>query len=63
VALGAGVAWAGVQVLQGIGSTCFPRTQEMALDARVAWLLVGLAACSGVVFGLVPAWHGDRRLD
>ncbi len=58
VALGAAVAWAGVELLQGIGSTYFPRTQEMALDAPVLWLLAGLAACSGLIFGLVPAIHG-----
>jgi predicted permease len=58
VALGAGVAWTGVQLLQGIGSMYFPRTQEIALDAPVLWLLAGLAVCSGLLFGLVPAMHG-----
>jgi putative ABC transport system permease protein len=58
VALGAGVAWVGVRLLQGIGSTYFPRTQEIALNAPVLWLLVSLAACSGLIFGLVPAIHG-----
>jgi putative ABC transport system permease protein len=58
VALGAGVAWSLIRLLQGIGSTYFPRTQEVALDARVLWLLAALAACSGLIFGLVPAMHG-----
>jgi putative ABC transport system permease protein len=58
IALGAGVASAGVQLLQDVGSTYFPRTQEMALDAPVLWLLAALAACSGLIFGLVPAMHG-----
>jgi putative ABC transport system permease protein len=58
VALGVGVAWAGVQLLQGIGSTYFPRTQEMALDASVLWALSALAACSGLLFGFAPAIHG-----
>lgn len=58
VTLGAGVAWVGVELLQGIGSTYFPRTQEIALDALLLWLLAGLAACSGLIFGLVPAIHG-----
>jgi putative ABC transport system permease protein len=58
VALGACVAWGGVQLLQGIGSTYFPRTQEIALDARVVWLLGGLAASSGLIFGVAPAMHG-----
>ncbi len=30
----------------------------MALGAPVLWLLAGLAACSGLIFGLVPAMHG-----
>jgi putative ABC transport system permease protein len=58
VAVGACVAWGGVELLQGIGSTYFPRTQEMALDAPELWLLGGLTACSGLIFGLVPAMHG-----
>ena len=58
VALGVGVAWAGVQLLQGIGSTYFPRTQEMGLDAPVLWVLSALAACSGLLFGFAPAMHG-----
>ena len=61
VVLGAGVAWAGIRLLQGIGATYFPRTQEITLDARVLWLLAGLAACSGLIFGLVPAMHGTGR--
>ncbi len=58
VALGVGVAWAGVQLLQGIGSTYFPRTQEIGLDASVLWVLSALAACSGLLFGFAPAMHG-----
>jgi predicted permease len=58
VAFGLGVAWAGVQLLQGIGSTYFPRTQEMGLDAPVLWVLSALAACSGLLFGFAPAMHG-----
>jgi predicted permease len=57
VVLGAGVTWIGVQLLQGIGAPYFPRTPEIALEARVLWLLAALAACSGLIFGLVPAMH------
>lgn len=59
VVLGAGIAWAGVQLLQDIGGTNFPRVDEMALNARVLWVLAGLAACSGLIFGFVPAMHGS----
>lgn len=58
VALGAGVAWTGIRLLQGIGSTYFPRMEETALNASVAWVLAGLAVCSGAMFGVVPAIHG-----
>jgi predicted permease len=59
VLLGTSVAWAGVQLLQGVGAAYLPRTEEMALDARAVWLLAGLAACSALIFGLVPALHGS----
>ena len=60
VALGAGVSWAGVELLQRLGAPYFPRTQEMALNAPVWWLLAALAVCSGLIFGLVPAIQGTR---
>ena len=56
--LGAGVAWAGVRLVKGVGSSYLPRTQEIAIDAPMLWLLAALAACSALVFGLVPALHG-----
>jgi putative ABC transport system permease protein len=58
VALGAGVAWAGVQVLQSAGAAYFPRTQEMGLGAPVWGLVAILAAVSGLIFGLIPAAQG-----
>jgi putative ABC transport system permease protein len=58
VTLGAGIAWAGVRVFQGVGARYFPRTQEIGLDAPVLWLLASLALLSGLIFGLVPATHG-----
>ena len=61
VGLGAAVAWGGARLLQGVGSTYVPRTAEMALDAPEWWLLAGLTACSGIIFGLVPAMHGTGR--
>lgn len=58
VALGTAVAWAGIRLLQSVASTYFPRMEETGLDAPVWWLLAALAACSGLIFGLVPALHG-----
>ena len=57
-ALGVGVAWGGMQLLQTQGATYFPRTQEIRFDARDD-LADGsaLAMSSALLFGLVPALH------
>jgi putative ABC transport system permease protein len=57
VALGAVVAWAGMQLLQTQGASYFPRTQEIRFDAPMMWLMAALAASSALIFGLVPAAH------
>src|SRR5687768_7649707 len=57
VALGAGIAWAGMQMLQAQGATYFPRTQEIQFDAPMMWLMAALAMSSALIFGLVPALH------
>jgi putative ABC transport system permease protein len=57
VALGVGVASAGMQLLQAQGATYFPRTQEIRFDTPLIWLMAGLAASSALIFGLVPALH------
>ncbi len=67
VALGIGVAWAGMQVLQTQGAAYFPRTQEIRFDAPMLWVMAGLAISSALIFGLVPALHatdgpGDASL-
>jgi putative ABC transport system permease protein len=57
-AVGIALAWAGVGLLRDLGTGYFPRTQEIALDGPVLWLLAGLTVASGLLFGLVPAVHG-----
>jgi predicted permease len=57
VALGVGVAWAGMQLLQAQGATYFPRTQEIRFDAPMIWVMAGLAISSALIFGLVPGLH------
>jgi predicted permease len=59
--LGVGLAWAGIPLLQRLGPASLPRIQEVALDARVLGVTVGVALLAGVVCGLVPAFHGFRR--
>jgi putative ABC transport system permease protein len=58
VAVGFALAWAGVELLRGIGANYFPRMQEITLDGPVLWLLLALTAASGLIFGLIPALHG-----
>ena len=57
--VGAGFAYAGVQLLHEFGAGYFPRTQEVAFDASAAWTLAALTASSALLFGLVPAAHGS----
>jgi putative ABC transport system permease protein len=57
-AVGLALARAGVGLLRDVGAPYIPRTHEIALDGSVLWLLVGLTAASGLLFGLVPAVHG-----
>ena len=60
--------WRGqaIDLLRGVGANYFPRMQEIALDAPVVWLLVGLTVTSGLIFGLVPAlqwnWRAGGRI-
>ena len=58
VVVGAALAWAGVELLRGVGANYFPRMQEITLDGPATWCLVALTLASGVMFGLVPALHG-----
>ena len=55
VALGVAIAWAGMRLLQTQGAAYFPRTQEIAFDGPMVWLMGALAVSSAVIFGLVPA--------
>ena len=57
-ALGAALARTGVGLLRDVGGAYFPRTQEIALDGPVLWLLVGLTAASALLFGMIPAAYG-----
>jgi putative ABC transport system permease protein len=57
-AVGIALTWAGIGLLRDLGTAYFPRTQEIALDAPVLWLLAALTAASVLLFGLVPALHG-----
>jgi putative ABC transport system permease protein len=57
-AVGIALAWGGVNLLRNFGVGYFPRVEEITLDGTVLWLLIGLTAASGLLFGLIPALHG-----
>ena len=52
-------AW-GVWFLTSAGATGLPRAQNIAIEWRVALFSLGLAVATGVVFGLVPAFHATQ---
>jgi len=55
--IAAAVTYAGMQLLQTLGAPYFPRTAEIDFSARLAWLMLALAASSALLFGLVPAMN------
>src|SRR5262249_36655183 len=53
--VGVAVTYAGMQLLQTLGATYFPRTSEVQFSASLGWLRFALAVSSALLFGLVPA--------
>lgn len=51
------ITYGGMQLLQTVGATYFPRTSEIQFTATLGWVLFGLAASSALLFGLVPAFN------
>jgi putative ABC transport system permease protein len=51
------ITYGGMQLLQTMGATYFPRTGEIQFTATLGWLLLGLAMSSALLFGLVPAFN------
>jgi putative ABC transport system permease protein len=62
--IGLGIAALALRLIAVYGGDYVPRIDEVRFSANaVAWL-AGLAAASGVVIGIVPAWHGaSLRVD
>lgn len=60
VILSMALAWAGMQLLRGVGANYFPRMQEVTVDGAVLGLMAALTVMSGLIFGLIPALHGTR---
>jgi putative ABC transport system permease protein len=57
--LGVAVAYTGVTLLQSVGSSYFPRTQEISLSGPILWWLMAVTGASMVLFGLLPAVQGS----
>ena len=49
------IAYFGMQALQTTGAAYFPRTGEIQFTSSLAWLMLGLAVSSALLFGLIPA--------
>ena len=62
--IGLGVAVLALQLVALYGADYVPRIDEVRFSATAFAWLAGLAAASGIVIGIVPAWHGTRlRVD
>jgi predicted permease len=64
LALGAAVVaiaitYGGMQLLQTLGATYFPRTAEIQFSASLGWLLLALAVSSALLFGVIPALNAS----
>jgi predicted permease len=55
-AVGLGLAFGGLQLLEAIGPTNLPRLGEISIDPLALAFALGASLLSGLFFGLVPAW-------
>jgi putative ABC transport system permease protein len=58
--LGGAIAWTAIAVLRSVALDYVPRSQELALDGPVRWVLAATTAASALMFGLVPSLFGTR---
>jgi putative ABC transport system permease protein len=54
------LAWWGAKAMATLMTDVIPRAEEIRLDGRVLAFTFGLAALSGLLFGLAPAWQTGR---
>ncbi len=57
VALGIGLAWAGVRTIGALAAERLPQLTGLAVDLRVIAFAVTLALVVAIVCGVVPAWR------
>ena len=58
--IGIGLAWGGLTLLVAAYPNGIPRMAEITLDQRVMLFTTGVAALTGLIFGLVPMTHVAR---
>lgn len=58
--LGIALAAAGTRALVAIGPAAIPRLQDIQLSTSVLWLTTGIAVCSALLVGLLPAALGGH---
>jgi len=62
--LGLGLAYAGIRFLVALAPAGLPRLDEISIDPPVILFTFIIAALSGVLFGLIPAWrYSGRRME
>jgi len=59
-AIGLGLAFGGLQLLQVLGPSQLPRVHEIAVDWRVLAFTAGASLLTGILFGLYPALRYGR---
>ncbi|HSE98534.1 MAG TPA: ABC transporter permease, partial [Blastocatellia bacterium] len=58
--VGVGLTVLGLKLLVAFGPQNLPRLGEISLDASVLGFTLGLSLLTGLVFGLVPAFHSSK---
>jgi predicted permease len=57
---GVALAYVGLRGLLALAPGDLPRLSTVAIDGRVLAFTIGLSLCTGVLFGLLPAWSATR---
>ena len=59
--LGVGLAAAALKALPHLPISFLPRADEVRLDERVLLFTLTVAVIAGLLFGIIPAWHGRQH--
>lgn len=59
-ALGLALTYLAIPAIKSLGATSIPRVADVTVDGTVLAFTMAAALLTGIVFGLVPAWHASR---